>query len=229
MRAGFLMLSLATLLPVGLVRADEMQACYGIELPAESGPIKSIITAISTRTNSQLVFDLELHYWAEPGLIGGSGGFCSERDGTYACGVDCSAGGMDLKPMRGDVALLRMMQLEILTNFVSEAQDGDGYDQETGTYFLTRRDFSQCTFHPWNTVQAGVALEPGDVSRYVQQAERALSELGYPVGAIDRVYEPETQQAVRSFQHSVGLPDDGRIDERTLTELSVHSELQGGC
>ena len=70
------------------------------------------------------------------------------------------------------------------------------------------------------TVPEGVVLRRGDESEAVSQVQAVLVELGYSTGGVDGKFGPETEQAVRAFQASSGLADDGVVGPATLAALS---------
>jgi N-acetylmuramoyl-L-alanine amidase len=49
--------------------------------------------------------------------------------------------------------------------------------------------------------------------------QRRLTELGFDVGRVDGVFGPNTGQALREFQHNVGLPADGTCGPGTFKAL----------
>jgi g-D-glutamyl-meso-diaminopimelate peptidase len=54
----------------------------------------------------------------------------------------------------------------------------------------------------------------------VKLLQQALARLGYPVGAVDGVYGPSTEQAVVRFQRAAGLDADGILGPNTLRALA---------
>ena len=56
----------------------------------------------------------------------------------------------------------------------------------------------------------------------VRKVQRALNERGFNL-AVDGVYGPNTERAVRDFQGSTGLAQTGTLDNETLTRLGVTS------
>ena len=71
------------------------------------------------------------------------------------------------------------------------------------------------------TLPEGVKLRRGDESEDVRQVQAALVELGYSTGGVDGKFGPATEQAVRAFQKSAGLTEDGVVGDATLAALSA--------
>jgi peptidoglycan hydrolase-like protein with peptidoglycan-binding domain len=55
----------------------------------------------------------------------------------------------------------------------------------------------------------------------VRQAQQALKDKGYDVGAVDGQMGPHTQSALNQFQQAQGLPQSGDLDTQTLAALGV--------
>jgi peptidoglycan hydrolase-like protein with peptidoglycan-binding domain len=55
----------------------------------------------------------------------------------------------------------------------------------------------------------------------LQQAQQALSQLGYDPGVADGVYGPRTRQALAAFQQAQQLPVTGVLDTPTLQALDL--------
>jgi len=73
--------------------------------------------------------------------------------------------------------------------------------------------------HASNT--ASNTANTSESSATVRDAQQALNDRGYSVGAVDGVYGPNTEQAVRDFQRAQGLDQTGQLDARTLAALNV--------
>ena len=54
----------------------------------------------------------------------------------------------------------------------------------------------------------------------VRQLQKALSRLGFDTGVTDGIHGPDTDLALRDFQHNIGLPVDGIAGRRTLDQLA---------
>ncbi len=54
----------------------------------------------------------------------------------------------------------------------------------------------------------------------VRRLQKALSRLGFDTGVTDGIHGPDTDAALRDFQHNVGLPVDGIAGRRTLDQLA---------
>lgn len=65
-------------------------------------------------------------------------------------------------------------------------------------------------------------MKPGDKGENVRQLQRLLKLLGKYSGDIDGSYGPNTTEAVKAFQRSVGLNPDGEADPKTLDALRKH-------
>jgi peptidoglycan hydrolase-like protein with peptidoglycan-binding domain len=59
-----------------------------------------------------------------------------------------------------------------------------------------------------------------DVST-IRSVQQALNERGYNAGPVDGTYGAATQDAVRRFQQTAGLPATGELGGPTLTALGV--------
>jgi murein L,D-transpeptidase YcbB/YkuD len=70
-----------------------------------------------------------------------------------------------------------------------------------------------------NSRSASAPAEAGSAD--VQAAQQALNDRGYDVGAVDGIFGPQTESAVRSFQQAQGLPQTGTLDSATLAALGV--------
>jgi hypothetical protein len=70
------------------------------------------------------------------------------------------------------------------------------------------------------TLPEGVVLRRGAKGAEVRQVQEALVALGYST-TIDGKFGPATAQAVKSFQASSGLTDDGVVGPSTLSALSA--------
>ncbi len=64
-------------------------------------------------------------------------------------------------------------------------------------------------------------LKPGDTGNQVKVLQRALASLGFSTGTPDGDYGPATEEAVKKFQRSVGLDDDGVVGSKTLQALKT--------
>ena len=71
------------------------------------------------------------------------------------------------------------------------------------------------------TLPEGVTLLRGDKSGDVSHVQAALVELGYSTGGVDGKFGKATEQAVRDFQKSSGLAEDGVVGPATLSALSA--------
>jgi len=61
-------------------------------------------------------------------------------------------------------------------------------------------------------------------SSTVKQAQQALNDKGFNVGAADGVIGPKTQAALEKFQQSKGLSGSGSLDSQTLAALGVSGD-----
>jgi peptidoglycan hydrolase-like protein with peptidoglycan-binding domain len=52
-----------------------------------------------------------------------------------------------------------------------------------------------------------------------RQAQRQLKALGFDPGSTDGMFGPQTEAALRAYQHAYRLPETGRLDEVTLRSL----------
>ena len=61
----------------------------------------------------------------------------------------------------------------------------------------------------------------GDTGPTVRRVQELLRTLAFPVGRVDGVFGPLTEQAVRLFQQEGGLPVTGAVDDFTLAALEA--------
>jgi peptidoglycan hydrolase-like protein with peptidoglycan-binding domain len=66
---------------------------------------------------------------------------------------------------------------------------------------------------------------PASRPRFVREAQRALEDLGYPVGPVDGIVGPRTRSALLRYQEAEGLPITGRLDSETMVRLDIHERL----
>ena len=90
----------------------------------------------------------------------------------------------------------------------------------TFTTTLTTSTPSTTTSSTPATLPEGVVLRRGAKGAEVRQVQEALVALGYST-TIDGKFGPATAQAVKSFQASSGLTDDGVVGPATLSALSA--------
>ena len=64
-------------------------------------------------------------------------------------------------------------------------------------------------------------LKFGLTGSAVIKLQQRLRDRGFKPGAVDGVFGENTQAAVKAFQRSVGLPDDGIVGSNTRTELGL--------
>ncbi len=69
------------------------------------------------------------------------------------------------------------------------------------------------------TPKAAVVLRPGSQGSAVKQLQAHLQRLSYDPGPIDGQFGPRTDQAVRQFQRTTGLPVDGVVGATTWAQL----------
>lgn len=74
-----------------------------------------------------------------------------------------------------------------------------------------------------NTVTTRTVSSTQLSSADVATLQQRLADRGYNVGAIDGVYGPRTDAAVRSFQRNNGMAPDGRLTTGTLDALNLAS------
>ena len=66
-----------------------------------------------------------------------------------------------------------------------------------------------------------VSRAPLDLSNreVLRDSQRQLKALGFDPGSTDGTFGPQTEAALRAYQHAYRLPDTGRLDEVTLRSL----------
>jgi peptidoglycan hydrolase-like protein with peptidoglycan-binding domain len=77
----------------------------------------------------------------------------------------------------------------------------------------------------WRTLFIGApvdmpVLKRGSTGEFVKQIQKRIAIGGYDIGAIDGIFRPQTELAVRNLQQNTGLPVDGIVGNRTWFEIS---------
>ena len=62
-------------------------------------------------------------------------------------------------------------------------------------------------------------------SALVRSVQQALNDKGYNAGPVDGQWGPATEDAVRKFQRSSGLPETGQLEQSTLSALGVAARM----
>jgi len=65
------------------------------------------------------------------------------------------------------------------------------------------------------------AVKFGSTGSAVIKLQQRLRDLGFNPGAVDGVFSENTKAAVKAFQRSVGLKDDGIVGSNTRTKLGL--------
>ena len=65
------------------------------------------------------------------------------------------------------------------------------------------------------------ARTPADLSNreVLRDAQRQLKALGFNPGSTDGTFGPQTEAALRAYQHAYRLPETGRLDDTTARSL----------
>ena len=66
-----------------------------------------------------------------------------------------------------------------------------------------------------------VDIKFGSTGSAVIKLQQRLRDLGFNPGAVDGVFGENTKAAVKAFQRSVGLQDDGIVGSNTRTKLGL--------
>ncbi len=80
-----------------------------------------------------------------------------------------------------------------------------------------------------SSVTSALALERGDQGPSVRNLQRKLQSAGYYQAPVTQVFDFNTEDAVRRFQKSVGLPVDGVADTTTLQKLEGKRKSSGNA
>ena len=87
-----------------------------------------------------------------------------------------------------------------------------------GTYYVKTRFLSPTDPTPsgaWVFRYGSATLKRGSTGTYVKNLQRDLKKLGYYTGSIDGDFGPATEKAVKAFQKSRGLTQDGKVGSQT--------------
>ena len=219
------LVALVWLLALGAQARSYELACYGADLPLEGSGIKTLrilIPPMDLTEESTAVY-AKAQYWGLPDIVlSGAAGCRNGQGSTPTCFTECTTAGATFRQLDDETVLAIFDQFLFGAEILSEALDVSHPEaQYSGPLVLTRRDDKVCTI-PGSPGGLRASLEPGDVSRYVEQAKLALSTMGYPVTSIDRVFDLDTRESLRAFQTSIGFPATGELDADTLQMLKVH-------
>jgi peptidoglycan hydrolase-like protein with peptidoglycan-binding domain len=83
----------------------------------------------------------------------------------------------------------------------------------------TKRRLMPKDAHPNQSPSGAMPSEVRPQENVVRDAQIALRNAGYEPGRIDGIMGPKTQQAIREFQISHGLPQTGTLDATTQQQL----------
>jgi peptidoglycan hydrolase-like protein with peptidoglycan-binding domain len=74
---------------------------------------------------------------------------------------------------------------------------------------------------PIHAEARGVRSEPVRVTdrELIRDAQRQLKAVGFNPGAVDGNFGPQTEAALRAYQHDYRLPETGKLDEATVRSL----------
>jgi hypothetical protein len=208
-------------------------ACYSASLPREQGPIREIAARVEPSGNGEgsEAYSLSIAFteWDVPNQVFDTVAACSLSGDALHCGIDCDGGQATL--VAGDDGRLFLQTSSLRygatgnDNLLS-ANDGES-GALTGLHAL-KRDAARKDCRPTPT-QVFAALEIGDISPRVQQAEGMLNRIGQFLEFPDTVFDEATEAAVRGFQGQYGIGQSGRIDEATAVALVRASQSGGGC
>ena len=73
----------------------------------------------------------------------------------------------------------------------------------------------------WDEGDAAAGVTEADRRALVKKIQALLADRGYDPGPADGVDGPKTRQAVRAFQHTIGVADTGEIDQGLVTALAT--------
>jgi peptidoglycan hydrolase-like protein with peptidoglycan-binding domain len=101
--------------------------------------------------------------------------------------------------------------------------------RETGTPAVGAPASTEATVPPSTAPPTTVVAVPpqglgkGDSGDAVRGVESRLAELHFEVGAVDGVFDDDTEFAVQAFQKLAGLPRDGRVTQAVVDKLAATS------
>jgi hypothetical protein len=235
---GLALLLAGVAIATSLVQAEEKAdvtdgACYSASFPREQGPIREIAARVepSGEGEGSEPYRLSIAFteWDVPNQVFDTVAACSLSGNMLNCGIDCDGG--QAKLVAGDDGRLFMQTSSLRfgatgdQNLLSVGDADSG--ALTGLHAL-RRDTARKDCRP-TPDRVFAALEIGDISPRVQQAEGMLGRIGQFLDFPDTVFDDATEAAVRTFQGQYGLGQSGRIDDATAVALVRASASGGGC
>lgn len=208
-------------------------ACYSASFPREQGPIREITARVEPSGNSEgsEPYSLSIAFteWDVPNQVFDTVAACSLSGGALHCGIDCDGGQATL--VAGDNGRLFMQTSSLRYGVIGDDNLLSVGDVDSGALTglrALRRDTAKKDCRP-TPDHVFAALEIGDISPRVQQAEGMLNRIGQFLEFPDTVFDEATEAAVRTFQGQYGLGQSGRIDEATAVALVRASASGGGC
>ena len=76
---------------------------------------------------------------------------------------------------------------------------------------------------------SGKRMDKTQSMQNMRAAQEMLKAKGFDPGDLDGRYGPKTRAAISNFQKSVGIPETGRLDDATKSQLGVSSTSMGNA
>lgn len=211
-------------------------ACLTAGQPREEGPIKELTFQITRQHDpagySGDLLRLSFTEWDVPNIVFETIAACWSDGPGIQCSIDCDGGRAYIAGGDGEPWTIRTEHLAYSMTgpeslFALQAEQGVDLGQLTGTFAIRRNPDNRMCRATADYVFA--ALEPGDISPRVLQAERLLSRWGQFLEFPDSIYDEATADAVTRFQRQYGLAETGIIDEATMSALVAAGAAGQSC
>jgi hypothetical protein len=227
---------LATMVVVGPVKGANAQSppkpqgappsasCYEAIVLSEASDVRRVVV-----DGSKL--DIRVEFQGASRIPFFPDGECKrDSGGVISCTGDCDGGSASMS-RAGNGLSLKAKGFALNAEVESALPSSLDVDRSSlsGTFNLNPVNAQVCVT-AFNSRATTVGdLQRGDFSPRVRRVKKYLSDLGILLQRPDWYFDGVTENALRAFQRSAGLPVSGVVDQQTLSRLRLAAQIRGGC